>query len=194
MNQMEKMMRSQKRHSLQQRGAALITSLIILLVLTVLGVSAMSTSSLEELMAGNLRDQNLSFQAAEAALQDGERHIDSWGNTPPKATSDGANEGLYSRDEFGLYEYTAFDTDNTWNNAIATTYGADTGIAISNLGEVSALPMYIIEEEDFVAKDASFKAQTQREGAYYYRVTARGVGASSNAVTLLQSTVARRYK
>lgn len=194
MNQMEKMMRSQKRHSLQQRGAALITSLIILLVLTVLGVSAMSTSSLEELMAGNLRDQNLSFQAAEAALQDGERYIDSWGGTPPEATSEGTNYSLYSRDEFGLYEYSAFDTDTVWNNAIATTYGADTGIAISNLGDVAALPMYIIEEEDFVAKDASFKAQTQREGAYYYRVTARGVGASSNAVTLLQSTVARRFK
>ena len=180
--------------SLQQRGAALITSLIILLVLTVLGVSAMSTSSLEELMAGNLRDQNLSFQAAEAALQDGERYIDSWGGTPPAATSSGTNSGVYTQDEFGLYELSAFDTTNVWANGVATVYGADTGIAISNLGEVAALPMYIIEEEDFVAKDASFRAQTQREGAYYYRVTARGVGASSNAVTLLQSTVARRFK
>jgi type IV pilus assembly protein PilX len=194
MNYMENIMRSQTRHSLQQRGAALITSLIILLVLTVLGVSAMSTSSLEELMAGNLRDQNLSFQAAEAALKDGERYIDSWGGTPPAATSSGTNSGVYSRDEFGLYEYTAFDTTNLWSNAVATTYGADTGVAISNLGDVQALPMYIIEEEDFVAKDASFKAQTQREGAYYYRVTSRGVGASSNAVTLLQTTVARRFK
>ncbi len=177
----------------QQHGAALVTSLIILLVLTVLGVSAMSTSSLEELMAGNLRDQNLSFQAAEAALQDGERYIDSWGGTPPTATSGGTNNGVYTQDEFGLYELYPFDTA-IWNNAVATTYGADTGIAISNLGEVAVLPMYIIEEEDFVAKDASFKAQAQREGAYYYRVTARGVGASSNAVTLLQSTVARRFK
>jgi type IV pilus assembly protein PilX len=181
-------------NSRQQRGAALITSLIILLVLTVLGVSAMSTSSLEELMAGNLRDQNLSFQAAEAALQDGERYIDGWGGTPPTATSSGDNNGVYSTDEFGLYERTAFDTTNVWNNAVATTYGADTAIAISDLGDVQALPMYIIEEEDFIAKDASFKAQTQREGAYYYRVTARGVGASSNAVTLLQTTVARRFK
>jgi len=186
-------MRQQIFNSRQQRGAALITSLIILLVLTVLGVSAMSTSSLEELMAGNLRDQNLSFQAAEAALQDGERYIDSWGGTPPAATSDGSNSGVYTRDEFGLYESTAFNT-SVWNNAVATTYGADTGIAISSLGEVQALPMYIIEEEDFVAKDASFRAQTQREGAYYYRVTGRGVGASSNAVTLLQTTVARRFK
>ena len=191
---MDKIMQSQTHPSLQQRGAALITSLIILLVLTVLGVSAMSTSSLEELMAGNLRDQDLSFQAAEAALKDGERYIDSWGGMPPTATSSGSNNGLYTTDEFGLYELSAFDKTNVWANGIATTYGADTGVAISNLGDAATLPMYIIEEEDFVAKDASFKAQTQREGAYYYRVTARGEGASSNAVTILQTTVAHRFK
>ncbi len=177
----------------RQHGAALITSLIILLVLTVLGVSAMSTSSLEELMAGNLRDQDLSFQAAEAALKDGERYVDSWGGMPPTANNSGTNNGLYSTDTFGLYELTAFNT-SIWNSTVATTYGADTGVAISNLGDVQALPMYIIEEEDFVAKDASFKAQTQREGSYYYRVTARGVGASGNAVTLLQTTIAHRFK
>ena len=113
---------------------------------------------------------------------------------PPTATSSGTNNGLYTTDEFGLYEYTAFDKTNVWVNTVATTYGADTGIAISNLGDAATLPMYIIEEEDFVAKDASFKAQTQREGAYYYRVTARGEGASSNAVTILQTTVAHRFK
>ena len=187
-------MRPTTRHPKKQHGAALITSLIILLVLTVLGVSAMSTSSLEELMAGNLRDQDLSFQAAEAALKDGERWIDSWGGTPPTATSSGTNSGVYTTDEFGSYELTAFDTTDVWANNIATTYGADTGVAISNLGDVPILPMYIIEEEDFVAKDASFKAQAQREGAYYYRVTARGQGASTNAVSILQTTVARRFK
>ena len=178
-------------NSNRQRGAALITSLIILLVLTVLGVSAMSTSSLEEMMAGNLRDQNLSFQAAEAALRDGERDIASWGGMPPTATSSGTNKGLYTLDSFGSFETLAYNT-SVWNNG--TTYGANTGAAISNLGDVQALPMYIIEEEDFVAKDASFKAQTQREGAYYYRVTARGEGASSNAVTILQTTIAHRFK
>jgi type IV pilus assembly protein PilX len=182
------------RQTYRQRGAALITSLIILLVLTVLGVSAMSTSSLEELMAGNLRDQDLSFQAAEAALKDAERYIDSWGGMPPTASSSGTNNSLFSTDAFGLYELSAFDKTNVWVNTVATTYGADTGIAISNLGDAATLPMYIIEEEDFVAKDASFKAQTQREGAYYYRVTARGEGASSNAVTILQTTVAHRFK
>jgi type IV pilus assembly protein PilX len=169
-------MKKLTRQNHRQRGAALVTSLIILLVLTVLGVSAMSTSSLEELM------------------KDAERYIDSWGGMPPTATDSGTSNGLYTTDIFGAYELTAFDKTNVWANGIATTYGADTGVAISNLGDAATLPMYIIEEEDFVAKDASFKAQTQREGAYYYRVTARGEGASSNAVTILQSTFAHRFK
>jgi len=178
-------------NSNRQRGAALITTLIILLVLTVLGVSAMGTSSLEELMAGNMRDQNLSFQAAEAALRDGERDIAGWGGMPPTATSDGTNKGLYTLDTFDSFEMTAYST-SVWNNA--TIYGTNTGVAVSSLGIVQTLPIYIIEEQDFIAKDASFKSQVQKDGAFYYRVTTRGVGSSANAVSIIQSTTARRFK
>ena len=176
----------------QQRGAALITSLVILLVLTVLGVSAMSTSSLEELMAGNLRDQNLSFQAAEAALKDAERYIDSWGGVPPTATSSGTNNGVYLRDSLTTDFATSAFNASVWDNA--TTYGSDTGISISNLGVVATLPEYIIEQQEVVAVNATFAAQATGQGTYYYRVTARGFGASNNAVTVLQTTVARRFK
>lgn len=51
-----------------QHGAALVMSLVILLILTILGISAMGTSSLEQKMAGNMQEQNRAFQAAEAGL------------------------------------------------------------------------------------------------------------------------------
>lgn len=171
-----------------QHGAALITSLIILLVLTVLGVSAMSSSSLQELMAGNMRDQNLSFQAAEAALRDAERTVDSWGGSAPAATTTGTNNGVY----------TPFDaTDPTFsfgNTAYNTSFWAPaTAYSLSSLGTAAA-PVYIIEEQQFVPRDASYSAWVRREGKHFYRITSRGVGASSNAVTLLQETTARRFK
>lgn len=50
------------------RGAALVTSLVILLVLTILGLAAMSTSSLEEKMSGNIQDSTFAFEAAESGL------------------------------------------------------------------------------------------------------------------------------
>jgi len=59
-----------------QRGAVLVVSLIVLLIMTIVGVSSIKTTTLEERMAGNLRDQNLSFQSAEAALIEGEKFLE----------------------------------------------------------------------------------------------------------------------
>lgn len=50
----------------RQQGAALVFSLLILLVLTILGVSAMRTSSLEQIMAGNTQEGTRALQAADS--------------------------------------------------------------------------------------------------------------------------------
>lgn len=52
----------------KQNGAALIVGLIILMVLSLLGITSMNNSILEEKMSGNLRNQDLSFQTAESGL------------------------------------------------------------------------------------------------------------------------------
>lgn len=51
-----------------QRGAVLIVSLVILLLLTVLAISASTTSSLQERMAFNAQENNIAFQTAESGL------------------------------------------------------------------------------------------------------------------------------
>ncbi len=53
---------------MKQRGAALIVSMLFLLIMTVLGISAMNTNILEEKMVTNSRFQNLAFQAADSCL------------------------------------------------------------------------------------------------------------------------------
>jgi len=53
----------------RQRGIALVVALIFLLMLTILGVSAMNTSALEGRMAGNTQENNRAFQGAESALE-----------------------------------------------------------------------------------------------------------------------------
>lgn len=52
----------------KQKGAALVMSLIILVVITLIGVSSMSTSLLQEKMASNAQSTNVTFQAAESAI------------------------------------------------------------------------------------------------------------------------------
>ena len=59
----------------KQRGAVLIVALIMLLLLTIIGLSSMRDTSLQENMAGNMRDSNLALQASEAALRQGEEEV-----------------------------------------------------------------------------------------------------------------------
>ena len=51
-----------------QRGAALVIALIILLVLTVMGVSGIRNATLGEAMAFNTQVKSITFQAAETAI------------------------------------------------------------------------------------------------------------------------------
>jgi type IV pilus assembly protein PilX len=53
----------------KQRGAALIISLILLMVLTVLAISTMRTASLGLLMAGNAQSRENAFQLAMAGIE-----------------------------------------------------------------------------------------------------------------------------
>lgn len=53
-----------------QRGIVLIVCLVILLVMTIIGVNAMGTSTLQERMASNSQNAMSTFQAAESAIQE----------------------------------------------------------------------------------------------------------------------------
>jgi len=62
-----------KKHTLTQpvntqKGAALFTALIFLVILTMLALSSMNTNILDEKMAANSQEKNRAFQTAETAL------------------------------------------------------------------------------------------------------------------------------
>ena len=57
----------------RQRGAALVTVIVLLLVMTLLGLVSVRATVLEERMSAGMYDRSLAFQAAEAALREGER-------------------------------------------------------------------------------------------------------------------------
>jgi len=52
-----------------QQGAALITALVLLVILTMLGLSSMRTNVMEERMAANSQEIIRAFQAAESGLE-----------------------------------------------------------------------------------------------------------------------------
>lgn len=167
-----------------QRGVVLVVALIMLAVITLLGVSAMQVTSLEERMAGNMRDRSLAFQAAEAALRDGERLL----TQAALPAFDGTN-GLYQAPAVGaLPEWMqtgGSPQPESWWTANGRAYGG-------TVDGVAAQPRYVIEEIARVpGVGESLEAGTPVPDITYYRVTARGVGGTATATVVVQSTYRR---
>lgn len=59
----------------QQRGMVLATGLLLLVLVTLVVMAAARSGRLQTVMASNTRERELAFQAAEAALLDGESRI-----------------------------------------------------------------------------------------------------------------------
>ena len=169
-----------------QRGVALFISLVLLLVLTIIGVSAVQTTSLEVRMARNDYDSLLAFQAAESALRDAELAI-------------GA---LLSTDDFddtgtnGLWRIADLDEAPRWETANWT--GGNTVVAASAVDEVNTQPRYIIEHAATVQRAEGIELSNDYDntGAVadsieMFRITARGVGGTDQAVVMLQSVFGR---
>lgn len=58
-----------------QSGAVLIVGLVLLLIMTLIGVSATTVTLFDEKLGSSLRDKDTSMQAAEAAISAGERWL-----------------------------------------------------------------------------------------------------------------------
>ncbi|WP_144372098.1 pilus assembly PilX family protein [Vogesella urethralis] len=60
---------------MQQRGFSLLVVMVFLLVLGLLGFAVTKSAIVQEKIAGNLREKNVAFFAAEAALREGEIYL-----------------------------------------------------------------------------------------------------------------------
>ena len=98
-----------------QQGSALIFSLIILLVMTIIGISALGTTTLEERMAANDRNQRVAFQTAEAALLEGEQELSDINTNNNNYFGVGGMKEKFSGATVGYYESGA--TSSAWNTA-----------------------------------------------------------------------------
>jgi type IV pilus assembly protein PilX len=171
----------------RQSGAALITSLLLLLVLTVLGVVMMQTSRMQERMAGNTRDLNVALQGAEAALRYGEATIAA-APSAPFGTAAPCTVCQQFVLPVAMYDLSQF---NWLTDPSAQTYGA--GTVSANLVQANGVglhdnPKYTVEYFNRVRDDLSPTAS----GVNYYQVTSYSTGASGSTNVVVQSTFGRR--
>ncbi len=159
----------------RQKGAVLIVSLIILLIMTFIGLAGMEMTGMEEKMAGNMRDRNMAFQAAEATLLEGEQFVET---QSPMPLFDG-NNGLYPLLSNGKKRWDEVD----WSaNSDIRSYAGQ------GLGELSAAPAYIVEELHSASSDDNLDpGEVVEDDRFYYRVTARAAGQTNAAEVMLQT-------
>jgi len=170
--------------SRRQRGAALVVALIMLLVMTVLGIAAMQVTRMEERMAGNSRDVNLAFQAAEAGLRDAEKRI--FVGPKPMPTCSAAPCTVWDKDH--LLPPDLRDRNLTW----WTTYGVEYGAAATKeITEVTRDPI-VTTEHLWFEPDSLAPPNGKKVGRDYYKVTANATGASDTANVVLESTYTQR--
>ena len=164
----------------------LIISLFMLLIMTLVAITSMSTTTLEEKMAGNMRDKNIALQSSEAALEDGEGWLASLGAAPADAT----NCGAPPCDVWALNILPSLaDQSATWWQTNAREYGK---AGIKDISDVNTDPYFVVEEQAYV-RDNLDSGQNPPTGRSFYRVTARGTGGSDVAQTVLQSTFVKRF-
>jgi len=195
----------------RERGAILIVTLLFLVILTMLGVTAMSGTTMEERMAGNARDGAIALQAAESALRDARRdlnaisatdagvrrgtpiHVSQFGNATgdPGSCNDGNGQGLClpALNPLDGTEYTKAPgailpnvAKHNMKDTPSVQYGAWTG-AIKIGGDVVTQPRYVIEVFCLQQHGESLDRYCN-----FYRITAVGYGRSPSTTVTLQET------
>ncbi|HKE93396.1 MAG TPA: PilX N-terminal domain-containing pilus assembly protein [Povalibacter sp.] len=176
----------------RQRGAVLIVSLILLLVMTILALSGSQVVRLQERMAGNVRDTDLAFQGSEAALRDAERYIEALTAWPTACTTTStAGCMMFETGTLRTTTSPAFDL-RTQNNTWWTTYARDyQTTATTDLAGVKRDPKFVIEKVAQVC-DTGEAPCAEADTLYYFRNTAQSYGGTDTADVRLQSTYVRR--
>ena len=155
----------------------LFTTLVLLALLTLVGISGAQTTRMEQGMARNAHDSMLAFQAAESALRDAEDWLAA-NATDPAAVFPAPGRGRHSAPAWGARP--PWRQDGVWESA-STEATAPANVALP--------PRYVIEwltsYPDAAPPDGSGGTVD------VFRITALGYGGTERAQVVLQTTFGR---
>jgi Tfp pilus assembly protein PilX len=193
-----------------ERGAALIVALIMLLIITVLGITATQTSLLGGKAARNERGREVAFQAAQAGLRDAINDIEKSarkavftrsqglvdvggfdaGNCTLSSNPIGAGgPGLCMNQDEASPIYLVRDLTATGANSVAIEFGKVTGAAFAsrqspglagNATLPARSPVYVIEQ-------ITDREVGQSDTLSAFRITVVGFGIEEGDQVLLQA-------
>ncbi len=167
-----------------ERGVVLIAGLMILLILSLIGVTAMQATTLEERMANNFAQRDLAFQAAEAALRDGETFLGGMSITALQElefSATGTN---------GLFEPALSSAVPVWESANWSDNSKTILYSATALADVVP-PRYIVERLQPDRCEAPVDENLPK-CQMVFRITSRGFGVNATSAVMLQSTYLSR--
>ncbi len=180
----------------KQSGAALITSLVFMSILTMLGISAMRSNTLDVKIHNAMLDRLNAFQCSEAALRQGERFIKNAAEQPNDAVAGIPPQGsgqVWRGDASVLNnlvnENGDWWTTNGWGDFVLSDPNVNIGCATQ--------AEYIVQSLGGAggngSEDLSFKAEAESQ-MNIYRISSRSEGVSANSAVILQSTFTRQFQ
>ncbi|MDP3857783.1 MAG: PilX N-terminal domain-containing pilus assembly protein [Stagnimonas sp.] len=171
----------------KQRGVALVVSLILLILVTLIGLAAVRGTTSQQRMTANFYDRSIAFQSAEAGLAAGAAALVA-GTTNIRNCGPGGSACLAN----------PFSDPNLATGAITNVASSTFAAAVNATGQ----PQFVIENMGAyadpnsstgfgqTANAAQYGAQGLSTTAIYYRITARSgdpAQIGDRAVVMLQA-------
>ena len=184
-----------------QEGFVLIVGLVILGLLTMLALSGMRDSTIQEKMAGASRASGLAFQAAETELRRAEECLE---DDDSGCAFDATNDAHFSKDDAAFPEHNNLFNATTWNTINPPGDPTElAGVPSKGKGDAADGVNYIIRQAGTVAGDGDSGAANQAaltghgmrgsagptsaaSSQTIYEITARGAGGSGAGQSVLR--------
>ena len=165
---------------MQQRGFVLPVGMVMLLILTIIGVNAMRDGILQEKMAGNFIDKEISFQGGESAMR-----AVQYLTLRTSYENIAAKKGFHSTTDNPL-------TAPDYSTINVATAGFEVEGIKKDSNNYAAKPHAIIEEISDTGSLKFGKEPVNQELAErHFRITVQSVGETESAVSTLQSVAKR---
>jgi type IV pilus assembly protein PilX len=164
----------------RQNGVVLVISLLMLLVLTLIGLAATRSTALEERMTANQNDTEVAFQAAEAALRDGEGQLSS--AALPNFAANAA--GGYTHDTMVSPQGDWRQTD--WSDTTQIKKYAGGIIPIPITGKEPSYFIVLTSDPGSTTRP-TLEVDTALQTKLIYYIYAHGWGITGNTEVVLQS-------
>lgn len=193
MTPQKKCMRSNRQH-----GLVLIVGLVMLLLMTIIGLSAIRGSNLQELMVGNMRERNQAFQTAEAGLRVAESSIDSLVNNPFNGNGIWSDLNVPGAPRNPVFMWEG----DVWETAANSIEVSNTELTEAEDGSTTSTTLYSSKPRYVVERMAiPIGAASEAEGSGvgvgslsvvpapdYFRISSRSTGVTGTTDVTLQST------